>query len=123
QVMLDGFKWHTEVSKCPGCSFAAAWRALDKTFHDEERLIHFFNGAGIFPNCCGDGRNPYWTSAKCVDDGREDTIVHFIQPKFIDLQCIEGMNCDFFINGTVAFNLGEVAYPSEQGIGDTRCSS
>ena len=93
---------------------ATTGRALDKTFLDEERLIHFLDGAGILVESCCKSRQSHRAATKLVDDGGEQLVVNLIETISVDIKSLEGISGYVGVDLAVAFHLGEVAHAAQQ---------
>ena len=102
--------------------FPTARSTLDKPFFDQEGLIHFFQGTGIFADSSSNRRQAHRSSLKFFNNGEQDFIVHFIQPVFIDIQCFECITGDVTIDASITFDHCKIAHSAQQCIGDTGCT-
>src|SRR6476469_492617 len=107
QVLVSGFG-----------GFAAAGRALDVAFLDEEGLIHFFDGFAFLAASRGDGADAHRATLELVDDGGENALVHVVEAAGVHVESLQSKLRDFNGNSTVAFNLGEVAGAAQQVVGN-----
>ena len=98
-------------------SFAATWCALDKSLHDEERLIDFLHSALVLANGCGYGCKAYGTSAKLVYNSGENTIVYFVQAKGVDIEGLQRQVGYPEVNTPIACG-GQVVFPGDILVGD-----
>ena len=54
--------------------FAAAGRAFEEAFLDQERLVNLLDRSGVFADGRGDGVQSYGTAAELFDDRSEDLV-------------------------------------------------
>lgn len=102
---------------------APSWSALDVAFHDEERLVHLLDGAGLFAYCRCDGGEADGTAFEFVDNRRQDADVHFVETCLIHVEGGKAIAGDFLIHRAVAFYLGKVTDAAKQRVGDARCAA
>ena len=98
---------------------ASARGTFDESFLDEVRLIDILDGTGIFAHGGSDGVESDRSAAELIDDGGEEFVIYLIETESVDIQRLEGVLGDVEIDSTVAFNLGEVAHASQEGVGNT----
>ena len=97
--------------------------ALDKALHDEERLVYLLYRSAIFSDGRGDSRDTHGSTLELIDDGEQDLIVDFIESILVDIQGGQGYFRDVTVYSSTTLYLCEVAYPSQQGIGNTGCTA
>lgn len=98
---------------------ASARGTFDESFLDEVGLIDILDGAGIFAHGGSDCIESDRSAAELIDDGGEEFVIYLIETESIDIQRLEGILGDVEIDGTVTFDLGEIAHASQEGVGDT----
>ena len=77
-MLIGQFRYHTTT-----------WSTLDKTLHDEERLVDLLHRSGILANSGSDSGNAHRTSAELVDDGQQDAVINLVQSLLVDIQCFQ----------------------------------
>ena len=85
--------------------------------------MYVFDGGFIFAHGYSQRGKPHGTAAELIEDGFEQTLVHFIETVFINInhaQCCMG---HFGGDAAIGFHLGVVAHPAEQGIGHSGCTA
>lgn len=87
---IQGWRWGADFRVGGGHGDAAARGALDEALHDEEGLVNFLEGGGIFTDGDGEGVEADGAAAEFVDHGFEESLVHFIEAVGIDLDHGEG---------------------------------
>lgn len=120
QRRLGGKAAAAEVTVGKVGDFAAARGALYEPFLDEERLIHFLNGAGVFSECRGNGGKSHGTTFEFVDNRGQYLVVDLVEAVTVDVEGFEGKACNFAVYRPVAFHLGKVAHTAQQSIGNAR---
>ena len=60
----------SEVLVCQFGHHTSAWRTLDKSLHDQERLIDLLHRVGVLTDSCGNGRDTDRSTTKLVDDSQ-----------------------------------------------------
>ena len=101
-------------------SFAPARRPHDETFLNKKRLIDLLKSTLILPHSSRDGIRPHRSPLELGDDGPEYLVVYGIEPPLVYIKGIEGISGYLQVYVPVAYHLGEIPYPSEQGIRYTR---
>ena len=98
-------------------------RALDIAFHDQIRLVHFFERARFFADRDRERTQTHRSAIKFVDERFDDPLVPLIETIAIDLQhrqrAIGQVGGDF----SIGFYLHKIADPAEQIIGRARRAS
>ena len=102
-----------------GCDHASALRSLDESLHDEIRLVHFLDGAGVLADGGGYSADAYRTSAELVDDGQEYLVVNLVEAILVDVERRERQPCYVAVDAYVALHLRKVAHTAQQGVGYT----
>src|SRR3984893_17290996 len=101
--------------------YAAARGACDKSFLQQVGLVDFADGIGLFAHRRGETLEHDRTAVQLVDDGGEDRAVHPVKAAGVDLQQLERADRDFAGHRSGFVDLGEVAHPAQQAVGDARC--
>ena len=65
---------------------AALRRALDVTFHDQIRFVHFLERARFFTDCDCERIQPNRTAVKFVNERFDNALVPLIETVAVDLQ-------------------------------------
>ena len=97
----------------------SAWSTLQETFFDKERLIHFLQGPGILTQRRSDSSQSHRPAFELIDNGTQYLVVYLIQPVTVNIQCLEGISGYLHIDASGTFYLSKIAYPTQQGIGNT----
>ena len=97
----------------------SAWSTLQETFFDKERLIHFLQGPGILTQCRSNSSQSHRPAFELIDNGTQYLVVYLIQPVTVDIQRFESISGYLHIDASGTFYLSEIAYPTQQGIGNT----
>jgi len=97
---------------------AASGGSFYKSLHDEEGFVDFFEGGGVLADGDGEGGESYGAAIEFIDHDFEEALVHFIEPVHVDLDHGEGVGGDFFGDGAIGADLGEVADPAEEVVCD-----
>lgn len=100
-------------------NLAAARRAHDKAFLDKEGFVHLLERAGLLAHSGGYGGKSDRAALELLDNSRQDTIVHIIQPVVVYIEGAQGVPGDADIDGTVVEYLRKVAHTAKQAIGNT----
>ena len=98
----------------------AARGALEEALHDEEGFVDLLDGGGILAERDGQRAEADRAAGELVDGGFEDALVHFVEAVVVDLEHCEGGDGGGAVDGAVGADLGEVADPAQQGVGDAR---
>ena len=85
--------------------------------------MHFLDGSRVFTDGDGKGIQSDRTAVEFVDENFQQPLVHFIKALGIDLDHRQRGVGDFSVDMAGATDLGEVANPAEQCIGDPGSSS
>ena len=80
--------------------------------------MDFFESGGVFADGDGEGGEADGASGEFVDHGFEDAFVHFIEAVFVNLDHFEGGFGDGAGDDSIGFDLGVVADPTEEVVGD-----
>ena len=96
--------------------FPSAGCALDETFFNEERLVHFFDSFRIFAEGSGNCSQTDRAAVELVYDGGQNLVVDFVKPVAVNVEGLEGIAGDFGVNPSGAFHLCKVAYAAEKGV-------
>ena len=99
------------------CDHASALRSLDESLHDEIRLVHFLDGAGVLADSGGYGADAYRTSVELVNDGQQYLVVNLVKTILVDVERRERQPCYVAVDASVAFHLRKVAHTAQQGVG------
>src|SRR5690606_39535537 len=91
-------------------------------FLNKKRFVHFFNGSFILPYGCGNGFYTYGAAFEFIDDGQQDSVIHFIKAMFIHIECMECILCNGRINFPISLNLRKIAGTSKQSVCNTGCA-
>ena len=83
-------------------------RSLDIAFHNQKRLVYFLNGSSFFAYRSSNGGESYRSSFEFMNNRRKDFIIHFVQSTAIYIQCFESKLCDFYIDGSISFDLSKI---------------
>lgn len=101
-----------------GGYFPSARRPLQEPFLYEERLIYFFNGACFLAHRRSNSGNAYRPSFEFINDNSQYTVVHFIEPMLIYIQCFQCMLRNTDIDNTIVQYLREIAHPAQESVRD-----
>ena len=93
--------------------------ALDKSLHDEKRLVHFLDRALVFAYSRGYRIDTYRPTVKFVNDCREQLVVYLVQAVLVYIERLECEMRDLEVYDAVALDLGKVSDTPQQGIGYT----
>src|SRR5437868_13242368 len=97
------------VRACRGA--AAARRARQEPLLHQERLVHFFERAGVLPHGGGDGGESHRAPVELLDDRLEDTPVHVVETELVYVQALEGLPRYLRRDLAAGAHLGVVADP------------
>ena len=82
--------------------------------------MDFLDGGGVLADRDGERVEADRAAAELVDDGFEDALVHFVEAVVVDLDHGEGGDGGWAVDDAVGADLGVVADPAQQGVGDPR---
>ena len=111
------------MAECEIGDFAAAGGAFDETFLYEIGLVDFLDRARIFAKSRGDGRQADRSALELRYNGREYLVVDLIETLAVDIERLKGITGNHKVDRSVAFDLGEVADATQQGVGDSGCAA
>ena len=93
---------------------------LDKSCLDQKRLINVFDGILFFADGSGQGLDPDGSAGKFVDQREQQHRIHFVEPEPVHFEHEQGFVGQPPGDRAVAFDLGVVAHPAQQAVGDAR---
>ena len=110
----------SEVSVCQFGDHSSALRTLYESLHYQVRLIYVLYSAGVFAYGGGYGADAHRTSAELVDDSEQNLVVYLIKSVLVNVESLQCGLGYLHVNRAVATHLCEVAYTSQQSVGNTR---
>lgn len=106
-------------------AFVAEWgddASLGGAFHvaflDEVGLVDFFEGSGFFTDGDGETADAYGAASEFGENGVEHAFVHFVEAIAVDIEHGEGLIGNIAGDFVVGADLGVVAHPAEEVVGD-----
>ena len=93
-------------------------RPLQEARLNEVRLVQVFERPPVFTEGRRDRVDPDRSAAELLDDGCEDATVELVETVLVHLETSERLPCRHEIDLRFAGDLGEVAEPTEQPVGD-----
>ena len=110
QITLPRFSTPAEVFVCKRHHLATAWRTLDETLFDKERLVDLLDSARIFAQGSSNGIEPHGTAVELVDNRQQYLIVYLVETVFVDIESFERIFGYRKVDIAIAANLSKVAY-------------
>src|SRR5947209_5501004 len=99
---------------------AAARGALDQAALEEVRLVDFFDRVRLLGDRDRERREADGAAAELLRDREQDVAVEPVERGRVDLEQLERAACDGAADAAVAVDLGVVADPSQEAVGDAR---
>lgn len=99
---------------------SAARRAAEKADLHEIRLVNIFESDGFLADGCGERVKTDRTTSVVKDDALKHPPVNVVKTKLVYFECAQSNICAFFVDGTGAADLCEVAHTAQQTVCDTR---
>ena len=93
--------------------FTSTRSPFHKTFLDQERFIHFLDGARIFAQSGSNGCQTDRTAFKLVYNGTKYLVVYLIQTILVDIQRFQRKLSYFRIDRAGTFHLRKIAYATK----------
>lgn len=100
--------------------FPSARGSFEVTFLNQKRFVHFLDGTGFFADGRSNGTEADRTAFELFYDRGKYPVVHLVQPVLIHVQRGQRQVSNLERNGSVSFDLREVADATQQRVGDTR---
>ena len=98
----------------------AAGRAHEQALADEERLVHVLDRFGRLSHADGQRGQAHRTAAEAFAQRAEERPVHLVEAPLVDTEHGQPVVGRLLVDDARATNLGEVAHPTQQTIGDPR---
>jgi hypothetical protein len=95
-------------------------RALQVTFLDQERLVHFFERLRLLAHRDRNRAHADRAAAVVLGEHPQHALVHFVQAGGVDLQQLEGGRGDGLRDAPLGAFLSEIAHKVDEVVGDTR---
>ena len=89
-------------------------RAFDVAFHDQIRLVHFFERAGFFADGDRERIQADRSAIELVNQGFDDSLVPLIEPVAIDLEHRKRAVGQFSGDFPFGFHLHVIAHPAQK---------
>ena len=99
---------------------APTWRAGDHPLGDQERLVHVLDRLGLLTDADRHRRQPDRTAVELGAQRGEDRPVDLVEAAIVDAEQRQPVAGDVGVDRPVGADLGEVAHPAQQPVGDTR---
>ena len=99
---------------------APAWRAGEHPLLDQERLVHVLDRLGLLADADRQRRQADRAAAELAAQGVEDGAVDLVEAELVDPEQRQPGARDVGRDVAVAADLGEVADPAQQAVGDAR---
>src|SRR5919106_225146 len=99
---------------------SASWGSLEEAELEEERLVDLLQGSRVLADGGGEGRESNRSSPESLHQSRQDGEVDAVEPLLVHLEQGQGIGRGFLCHSPVTSNLGVVADPTEEPVGDTR---
>src|SRR4051812_9363534 len=93
-------------------------RAHEQAALDEERLVYILHRLGRLTHGDGEGRQPDGTTDEAAADRPEDRPVDLVEPELVDAEQRKTGVGRRFVEHPAAPDLGVVAHPAQQPVGD-----
>src|SRR5581483_2992907 len=113
----------TAVRPCRGGRHPTPRRALEHAELKQERLVDVFEGVRLFADADGERRQTDRAAAEAATYGVEDGAVEFVEALLIHAEESEALVGCLLGDDAVAPNLGVVADPAQEAVGDSRCTA
>src|SRR5207342_1357061 len=104
----------------PGRDHAAARGALEQALLEQVGLEHVLDRVGLLADRDGQGREPDRAAAELGRDRVEQGAVAAIEAAGVDLEHLQGEGGDLGVDRAAIPDLGDVADPLQQPVGDPR---
>src|SRR5262245_55862548 len=115
--LVAGRRDETEMGVGERRGHAAALRALEEAFHDEERLVDVLERVGLLAHHDGECRHADRAAVVLLDEGGEQAAVHLVEAARVDVEEAERALDRTGIEAAVVLHLREVAHAAEQAVG------
>ena len=102
---------------------AALGRALQVAFHDEVRLIDFFQGVRFLAHRHRHRAEADRAAAELRDHGFQDALVHLVEAVLVDFQHRERLVGDVRRDAAFVSDLGVIAHAAKEVVGNARCAA
>jgi len=102
---------------------ATAWRALQIALLNQVGLDHVFNGFALLANAGGDVVQTHRPAVKAVNHCFEQFAVHEVKALRVHIQHLERQVGNVQGNRAHALDVGVIAHPAQQAVGNTRCAA
>src|SRR5258708_8772350 len=123
KVAFDCRSGQTEMRICRAGRHAASCRAHQKPLLNQKRLDHVYDGAALLAHRGRQAIDAHGSAFEFLDDREQQFPVQHVEALRIDLQHVERRQCDLAADESAGLDLGKIAHPPQQSVGDARCSS
>src|SRR5579884_1831169 len=101
-------------------SHTAARRTVDEAELDQVWLVDFFNGGRLLVDRRRDGVDAYGPAAVFLQQRGHDLLVDFVEAEAVDFEHVQRGDGHLPIDVPVGTDLGVIADPTQQPVGDAR---
>lgn len=96
--------------------------ALQETLLDQIRLNNILDRLLLFTNGGGQIIEPYRSTEELIQYGQQQLAIHIVEALLIHIQHIEGLSGHLGTDMAIGADLGVIAHPAQQAVGDARRS-
>ncbi len=106
--MNEGLRRGNPTTRCP----------LQKSLTEKKRFVDIFHGLGLFTDDRSDGVQADRSASKFFADGLQNSPIHRVETRGIDLEPRERTIRHGLVDTAVAIDLREIAHPAQEAVGD-----
>lgn len=103
---------------CEGSRYPSPCRPVHEPFLDQVRLVYVFDGTLVLADCRGQTLYSDGPAVEFIYQSEENFAVHLIEALLVYFKHFQGLQCGLPVDPAVPFDLGIIADPSEQPVGD-----
>src|SRR5260221_1304112 len=123
KVAFDCRSSQTEVRIRREGRHAAPCRAHQKPLLNQKRLDYVLDGAAFLAHRGRQAIDAHGSAFEFLDHREQQFPVQHVEALRIDLQHVERRQCDLTADDSAGLDLGKIAHPPQQAVGDARRSA